>query len=206
MSHLNQEFHTEFISLRMMNSEVSENDIPFILELLNDINKKWFIASYLQTISNINNVLLKKFIEVGIQTTDPSYNRFFIEPCLRVFGCIKVIELLENSLNDNLENSSGVLSAVYHVHSLIGSIGKLDSYGAMKWERVGFEYKWNSKVGKYESYSKDETRRMTIDELRKYESTHSEFINRKRNLILNIKERTNDSALIERANRMLEQI
>ena len=167
---------------------------------------KHSLTSYIKSEQSFDINLLKKIIKVGIETSDPSYNSFFIRPCVRVFGCIKVIELLENTLDINPENANGILSAVYHIRSLISSIGNMDSKGTVKWEKIGFEYKWNSTIEKYESYSRGNNKRMTRDEISKYEPIHNEFIERKRKLILSIKKRTNDSALIESANRMLEQI
>lgn len=40
MSHLENSFHSDFISKRKINIHVDEKEMPFILELLNDENKK----------------------------------------------------------------------------------------------------------------------------------------------------------------------
>ncbi len=203
-AYLENSFYDDFISKRELNRKITKNETLFILELLDDANHKWFVASYLKMVDAFDVEILRKLLEVAIKTSDPSFNSFFITPCLRVFGCIKVIQFLEEFLNDSFENATGILRAIYHVRSLFFSVGKFGDKGEIKWEQVGFWYNWNDEKGYYESYSVDQNGRMTVEEMTQYEPTHEEFIRRKRKLIQDIKKGTKDSALISAADRMLE--
>ena len=203
MSYLNGDFHDEFIVKRSISATISDHEIPFILDLLADDNKKWFVASYLRTVESFNENLFKRIIEVGVDTFDPSYNRFFIQPGLRVFGCIKVIEVLEDILKNNPEKDNDILSAVYHVGSLINVIGEINAYKKWEWIEVGLKYKWNPKDERYEAYHRNENCRMTPEEVEHYRPMHNEFLRRKRDLILKIKDETKNPSVAESANRML---
>jgi hypothetical protein len=59
-------------------------------------NKKWFVASYIRTVESFDNDLLKRIIEVGIHTSDLSYNRFFYQIMCANFWLFKSNKTLDD--------------------------------------------------------------------------------------------------------------
>ncbi len=199
VAHWKNIFHSDFIAKRKIHNNVDEKEMPFIIELLNDENKKWFVASYINTVDSFNKELFKKLIEVGVNTPDPSYNSLFIHPCSRVFGCNKVLEELGKLLDKNFENADGILKSIYHVYSLIVSVRQFDA----DWEQIGLKYLWDSDKGFFDFSPKNPGCKMTSKEFQEYLPTHYEFLERKKNLIVSIKNKTTNKSTIKQADHLI---
>ena len=55
-----------------------------------DNEKKWFVVKLLEKVKPIPASLFDDLVLAALRETDPSFNKWFIEPCLKTFGEDKV--------------------------------------------------------------------------------------------------------------------
>lgn len=68
--------------------------------------------------------LFEPLLKAGVFERDPSYNRFFIEPCLRYFGVRTVNQtLIEYFTKGTKEEQAGINQAWYWLFGLNGLYG-----------------------------------------------------------------------------------
>ncbi|GAA4273043.1 hypothetical protein U6A24_07190 [Aquimarina gracilis] len=126
----------------------SEQDIQIFTDYLGDKEKKRFVANLFAIQEQIPEELFEPFIDASIYDTDPSSNQDYLNPCIRVFGFARVIEMLDfRFLHGDDETKKRVKWAYYWVRSPLVTIVPNDGP-----ERVtAFKEKWNGFY--YETYN-----------------------------------------------------
>ncbi len=118
----------------------SKKDIVIFSNYLRDKQKKRFVADLFAVQEQIPEDLFEPFIDAAINDTDPSSNQDYINPCLRVFGFVRVAETLDlRFLYGNKETKKRVGWAYYWVRPPLVTVIDKD-----KPPRVtGYKPKWN---------------------------------------------------------------
>jgi hypothetical protein len=99
---------------RMQFKGFSKQDIEKLKEFLLDNEKKWFVAHLLDHLDSFPLELLQPMLNAAVDEPDPSFNRFFIEPCRRVFDYVDVQKiLLDIFCNGDKDKKIGVLKSLY---------------------------------------------------------------------------------------------
>lgn len=91
-----------------------EADLGWFLAALGDVERKWLVARLALDADTIPDSLLEPLLDAGIDEPDPSFNRQFIDPCMRVFGARRVNEHLLDvwETGDDLRKA-GAIRALY---------------------------------------------------------------------------------------------
>lgn len=177
---------SQFVALRKYLLAVSETDKPLLIQLLEDPNKKWFATAYIQTVASFDKDIFTSLMKAAIHTTDPSYIRLFIEPCVRVFDCLLVIDTLNDYLNS--ENYLEINNAVHFTHSKIRNIASYNKEAQNQdFKNVGFHYYWNELAKTYH-IGRNDSHRLTEKEYNDYLPIHTEFIAKRERLLKRIEE------------------
>jgi hypothetical protein len=94
----------------------SDHDWCFLQEMLGEERRKWFVGAFFQS-HPVPKALGHGMLQAGVREQDASFNRWFIEPCVRSFGAKYVLEQLLEYLHkgDNAEKA-GAANASYWVH------------------------------------------------------------------------------------------
>ncbi|MFT4926863.1 MAG: hypothetical protein ACI8WB_002962 [Phenylobacterium sp.] len=92
-----------------------ESLVWFTMALIDD-DKKWFAAKVLAKINPVPKSLLDDLVLTALKERDPSFNRWFIEPCVKTFGreLVKSRVMLFASHPQVIEND-GVNKIMYWV-------------------------------------------------------------------------------------------
>ena len=82
---------------------LSETDVRAFKKILkaDNWNEKFFVADLLYLYDEFDVKLLDPMVENAISFRDPSYNRIFLKPCIRVFGTSTVSNLLADKFVDS---------------------------------------------------------------------------------------------------------
>lgn len=133
-------FLKAILDIRDSKRSWTSEEIATFKEFLLDYESKWFVAQLFSRLEEIPEELFDSFIHASIHKTDPSSNRAYIEPCLRVFGFERVFESLNTCFKqgDN-QTKIGVCQAFYWAHSPIVKVKKGDG----PWRTTGYFLKWN---------------------------------------------------------------
>lgn len=149
-------------TIRKSNRNWSEQEINTFIDFLSHNSKKWFIANLFSKLETIPNELFNPFIVASIEESNPSANRYFIEPCLRVFGFERVFKSLDTYfINGDNQTKIGVCKAYYWARSPLVHVSK----GNGPWEVKGYKLIWNGHY--YSDYD--------IDKGTHYEMSESEI-------------------------------
>lgn len=106
--------HLDFKKFGQSNDwQLSASDELFLTELLRDELLKWFVPKVLDVVKHFSEPFMNELLETAIRTSDPSFNREFINPCLRVFGLKAYDYLLARFEKSNKEEKKGILRAFY---------------------------------------------------------------------------------------------
>ncbi|WP_020531058.1 hypothetical protein [Flexithrix dorotheae] len=147
--------------IRESNKIWNDKDINCFTEYLKNNDYKWFVANLFALQENIPEQLLEPFINAAIDEPDPSFNRKFINPCLRVFGFEKVFELLDKRfLEGNKPIKIGVCNAYYWARSPLVYVSNRN--GPL--ETKGYLSKWNGNY--YGDYDWDTDSHFEMEELK----------------------------------------
>jgi len=73
------------MALQAMNS-LSVEDTEWLIKALRGIRKKWFVQMLCDRVDTLPEVFFMPLVRAAIYETDPSYNRDFVNPCIRIFG------------------------------------------------------------------------------------------------------------------------
>src|SRR5687767_3785287 len=71
----------------------SDDEVDWLIESLEDDEKKWFVLAVVKHASSIPRKLFHPLMRAAIYEQNPSENRWFIEICLRAFGTRAVYEV-----------------------------------------------------------------------------------------------------------------
>jgi hypothetical protein len=103
----------------VVQSRVSEGDVAesgWLRDALLDPTKKWFVAHVFAS-QAVPESFLPELIRAGVYEHDPSFNRCFVEPCVRDFGAFRIYEALLSYLRlGSDEEKAGAANALYWVH------------------------------------------------------------------------------------------
>jgi hypothetical protein len=105
--------------LRNFKSEhptLSVDDVITLREILlhDDWTSKFFVADLLYLYDDFEIELLEPLIENAISFNDPSFNRIFLKPCIRVFGVTHVSNILaEKFISSDPIRKISISSLVY---------------------------------------------------------------------------------------------
>ncbi|MCR9249462.1 MAG: hypothetical protein NXI20_03530 [bacterium] len=205
IAHLKGDFKDDILR-RSKNPHSLENvEMEIVKTLLSDPAGKWVAASILEVLESLPGNLFIPVLRTSLETEDPSYNSFFVEPLVRIFGEIRVIESLTEILEEDFNNAKVILRVIYHVNSKVRSVGHFFGKQDIRWETKGFNYEWNAEQKKFIQDTRN-SKAMSQIELDQYIPTHKNFMNLKKELVLKIKSKTTDRSIIEEANRCLEKL
>ena len=97
----------------------SNEDIQWLIQALEDEQRKWFVAFIVKKVAGsfpkrLKRVLLSPLIRAAVYERNPSLNRYFVEPCVAIFGHRQVIEALLDLVErgSNFEKA-GAVNALY---------------------------------------------------------------------------------------------
>lgn len=92
-------------------------DVQWLTAALQDDAQKWFVADLAANAAVIPDDLCTSMLDAAVEELDPSFDRRFVEPCMRVFGARRVneylLEVLE--LGDDFKKA-GAVCALYWAH------------------------------------------------------------------------------------------
>lgn len=108
-----QEARTRMHAARKRVARNTPDDWLWLAEALADPDRKWFVAGVFQ-FQPVPKQLFGPMLRAGVLERDPSFNRVFIEPCVRSLGGRRVLEELLRFLEagNNVEKA-GAASALY---------------------------------------------------------------------------------------------
>ncbi|MBS1635178.1 MAG: hypothetical protein JST26_04590 [Bacteroidetes bacterium] len=87
-----------------------------ILNTASDIKDTFFVADMLYLYETFSADLFEPLINAAIDFKDPSFNRVFLRPCIRVFGVKAVADMLANKFNSgDIVRKLGVSNLLYHL-------------------------------------------------------------------------------------------
>jgi len=151
--------------IRESNRIWSKKDIAILSEYLKDKNKKRFVADLFAVQEQIPEELFKPFIDASIYDIDPSSNQDYINPCIRVFGFIRVEEMLDfRFLYGDEETKKRVGWAYYWLRPPVVEViykdkpPRIVGYKPKKWDGLSYE-----SLNLYDSKNE-----MTTSELKAY--------------------------------------
>jgi hypothetical protein len=100
--------------LRAAWESVTLEDIQWLSDCLASEPQKWFTAFLLSRVRQVPESLYMPMIMAGIDETNPSFNRQFIEPCIVAFGHRRVNTTLLDVFEIGTDaRKAGVASALY---------------------------------------------------------------------------------------------
>ena len=188
---------------RQNQQSINQEEANFLSTLLDNSNNKWFSAYILGAMETFPKSLISELVETSLNEKDPSFNSYFITPCIRVYNPIETLKVIENKRLTTEEEMFNLLSTLYHVHSWIISIGKFNSnsFSEVNWESIGVKYTWDETTVSYIKNPKKN--QMSKSEFDTYLPSHKEFTKRKKELILKVKNLAKSNELKNYASKML---
>ena len=92
----------------------STEDTRWIIKSLSSYRKKWFVQLLFDSVELLPDDFFLPLVKAAIYETDPSYNREFVYPCIRIFGRRRTSEALLEfvSTGTNFEKA-GAINALY---------------------------------------------------------------------------------------------
>ena len=98
---------------------LSNENIQWLIQALEDEQRKWFVAFVVKKAGGglpkrLKRVLFFPLIRAAVYERNPTLNRYFVEPCVAVFGYRQVIEALLDLVEhgSNFEKA-GAVNALY---------------------------------------------------------------------------------------------
>lgn len=95
-------------------ASISTEDTEWLIKGLRDRKKKWFVQLLCARSDTLPEDFFMPLVRAAVYEDDPSYNREFVNPCIRIFGVRRVSEALLNyvSTGTNFEKA-GAVNALY---------------------------------------------------------------------------------------------
>lgn len=98
-------------------SNPTKEDMEWLRRALLDPQQKWFVAGFVGAAPSFADGLFVPVLNAAIDETNPSLNRDFIEPCVRVFGGHRVTEYLFEVVERGTDfQKAGAVNALYWAH------------------------------------------------------------------------------------------
>jgi hypothetical protein len=98
-------------------SHPTEDDMEWLTRALLDPQQKWFVVGFVRAAASFAETLFAPVLNAAIDETNPSLNRDFIEPCVRVFGVHRVTEYLFDVVERGTDfQKAGAVNALYWAH------------------------------------------------------------------------------------------
>jgi hypothetical protein len=108
-----QEAHRRMQEICRRVAENTPDDWGWLADALGDAERKWFVAAVFE-FQPVPKVLFSAMLRAGVLERNPSFNRQFIEPCVRSFGGRPVLEELLRYLETGSDTEkAGAASAFY---------------------------------------------------------------------------------------------
>jgi hypothetical protein len=111
-------------------SDMHSEDVRWIRDALEDQTRKWFVASvftYLPLL--VHEDLFLPMIRAAIYEIDPSFNQYFVKPCIRTYGHRRVNEaLLEFFEKGSDFEKAGAANALYWARLGFAFQGRVPAY------------------------------------------------------------------------------
>jgi hypothetical protein len=98
-------------------------EVEWLVETLGDERRKWFVADLAARTQLMPNDLFEPMLRASVEEVDPSFNRRFVDPCMRVFGPRRVNEYL-----------LAVVESADDFH-------KVGAVNALYWAQIGVSYR-----------------------------------------------------------------
>jgi hypothetical protein len=95
-------------------ASISAEDTEWLIKGLRDGRKKWFVQLLCARVDTLSEDFFMPLVRAAVYEEDPSYNREFVNPSVRIFGARRVGEALLNfvSTGTNFEKA-GAINALY---------------------------------------------------------------------------------------------
>lgn len=104
------------------------SDWQWLSSSLEDDRKKWFVAAVFHGYP-VPKRLFADFLDAAINETNPSFNRQFVEPCVKSFGHRAVNEYLLSIVEgDDNAKIAGAVAALYWANMQIRFAGNVPQY------------------------------------------------------------------------------
>src|SRR5574343_500093 len=88
-----------------------------ILKGNGDMKDKYFVADILYLYDNFSVDLFEPLINTAINFRDPSFNRVFLRPCIRVFGVKAVADMLADKFSKgDIAQKTSISTLLYWLH------------------------------------------------------------------------------------------
>ena len=96
--------------------QLSESDVDWLTGALTDPDAKWFVEFVLRVAPPLVAApLFDPLIRAAVYERDPSYNRYFVEPCVRSTGWQPTAQALLVYVRDGTDfEKAGAANALYH--------------------------------------------------------------------------------------------
>lgn len=108
-----QEAYWRMQAARKRVAENTEDDWRWLSEALSDPERKWFVADVFN-FQPVPKRIFTSMLRAGVLERNPSFNRAFIEPCVRSLGGRRVLEQLLRYLEFGSDaEKAGAASALY---------------------------------------------------------------------------------------------
>ncbi|RPA57235.1 MULTISPECIES: hypothetical protein [Shewanella] len=79
-------------------------------------DKKWFVVKLLEKVNPIPKALFDDLVLAALTEHDPSFNKWFIEPCVKSFGCEPVkSKIIAFASHPQVIENEGVNKVMYWV-------------------------------------------------------------------------------------------
>jgi hypothetical protein len=112
-------------------SRPTNEDTDWLTRALVHRQNKWFVAGLLDVAPSIAGTLFAPILNAAIDEVNPSLNRVFVEPCIRVFGSRRVIEYFLNMLERGTDcRKAGAANALYWCSGPLLVQGHISSFDA----------------------------------------------------------------------------
>lgn len=95
-------------------SAPADDDVRWLTQALADNNRKWLVAELARRSASLADALFAPMLDAGIDEVNPSFNRSFVEPCVRAFGHRRVNEYLLGVVESGSDfRKAGAVNALY---------------------------------------------------------------------------------------------
>jgi hypothetical protein len=100
-------------------AQPTNDDAAWFVEALRDgarppDGRKWFVTALLKRSDSLAEMFFVPVLDAAIDEVDPSYNRYFVEPCMKAFGPRRVNEYLLGVVESGTDfRKAGAVNAMY---------------------------------------------------------------------------------------------
>jgi hypothetical protein len=94
--------------------QLTPSDGVWFVDAIADADRKWFVAFVFEFAPTLPEMLFAPLLQAAITERNPSFNRWFVEPCVRAFGHRRVVTaLLEVVEHGSDFEKAGAVNALY---------------------------------------------------------------------------------------------